>query len=124
MSQNGINRGIEFYERLGAKIDPGLARISDVGEVVSGFGCVLAVAAVAARSAVRVNAPASLIGRRLQWLDARSAAYFSRAIISYCPSTQAKIKGTQIVASLSTTNFGVEAASLPQVIFSFGTAPE
>src|SRR5205807_1118654 len=32
--------------------------------------------------------------------------------------------GAQIVASLSTTNFGVEAASLPQVIFSFGTAPE
>ena len=43
---------------------------------------------------------------------------------SYCPSSQAKIKGAQIVASLSTTNFGVEAASLPQVIFSFGTAPE
>jgi hypothetical protein len=42
----------------------------------------------------------------------------------YCPSTQAKIRGAQIVASLSTTNFGVEAASLPQVIFSFGTAPE
>lgn len=44
--------------------------------------------------------------------------------IAYCPRTQAKIKGAQIVASLSTTNFGVEAASLPQVIFSFGTAPE
>ncbi len=47
-----------------------------------------------------------------------------RLTSSYCPSTQAKINGAQIVASLSTTNFGVEAASLPQVIFSFGTAPE
>ena len=43
---------------------------------------------------------------------------------AYCPSTHAKSKGAQIVASLSITNFGVEAASLPQVIFSFGTAPE
>jgi len=29
-----------------------------------------------------------------------------------------------MVASLSTMNFGVVAASLPQVIFSLGTAPE
>jgi hypothetical protein len=42
----------------------------------------------------------------------------------YWPSTQAKISGATIVASLSTMYFGVEAASLPQVIFSFGTAPE
>ena len=40
------------------------------------------------------------------------------------PRTQLKISGATIVASLSTMNFGVEAASLPQVIFSFGTAPE
>ena len=43
---------------------------------------------------------------------------------NYCPSTHAKINGAQIVASLSTMNFGVDAVSLPQVIFSFGVAPE
>ncbi len=42
----------------------------------------------------------------------------------HCPSTQLKISGTTMVASLSTMNFGVFAPSLPQVIFSFGTAPE
>lgn len=42
----------------------------------------------------------------------------------YHPNTQLKISGATIVASLSTMNFGVEAASLPQVIFSLGTAPE
>jgi hypothetical protein len=36
----------------------------------------------------------------------------------------AKIKGTTIVASLSTINLGVSMLSLPHVIFSFGTAPE
>lgn len=40
------------------------------------------------------------------------------------PNTQLKISGATIVASLSTMNFGVEPASLPHVIFSFGTAPE
>ena len=43
---------------------------------------------------------------------------------AYCPSTQLKISGATIVASDSTRNFGVLAPSLPQVIFSFGTAPE
>jgi hypothetical protein len=55
---------------------------------------------------------ASPAGRRLQ------------KNIAHWPNTQAKINGAQIVASLSTMNFGVVAASLPQVIFSFGTAPE
>lgn len=35
-----------------------------------------------------------------------------------------KINGAQIVASDSTMNFGVVMSNLPQVIFSFGTAPE
>ena len=35
-----------------------------------------------------------------------------------------KIKGAQIVASDSTMNFGVVISNFPQVIFSFGTAPE
>jgi hypothetical protein len=34
------------------------------------------------------------------------------------------MSGATIVASDSMMNFGVEAESLPQVIFSFGTAPE
>ena len=48
----------------------------------------------------------------------------SAAAVSYQPSTYAKISGATIVASDSITNFGVSTASLPQVIFSFGTAPE
>ena len=43
---------------------------------------------------------------------------------AYSPSTQAKRRGATIVASLSMMNLGVSAASLPQVIFSLGTAPE
>ena len=35
-----------------------------------------------------------------------------------------KTSGATIVASDSTTNRGVSGPSLPQVIFSFGTAPE
>ncbi len=42
----------------------------------------------------------------------------------YHPKTQAKIKGATMVASDSIMNFGVSKESLPQVIFSFGTAPE
>jgi hypothetical protein len=40
------------------------------------------------------------------------------------PSNHAKISGATIVASLSTMYLGVFISSLPQVIFSFGTAPE
>ena len=42
----------------------------------------------------------------------------------YQPSTHANINGATIVASLSTIYFGVLISSLPQVIFSLGTAPE
>src|SRR6266496_461472 len=42
----------------------------------------------------------------------------------YQPSTHANISGATIVASLSTIYFGVLISSLPQVIFSLGTAPE
>ena len=42
----------------------------------------------------------------------------------YCFNTQAKMSGATIVASDSTINLGVWISSLPQVIFSFGTAPE
>ena len=40
------------------------------------------------------------------------------------PRTYAKISGATIVASDSMMYFGVSAPSLPQVIFSLGTAPE
>ena len=46
------------------------------------------------------------------------------AFAHYHPSTLAKTRGATIVASDSMTNRGVLARSLPQVIFSFGTAPE
>ena len=42
----------------------------------------------------------------------------------YQPKTCAKISGATIVASDSMMYFGVFTPSLPQVIFSFGTAPE
>ena len=43
---------------------------------------------------------------------------------NYQPNIHAKINGATMVASDSTMNFGVSASSLPQVIFSLGTAPE
>lgn len=43
---------------------------------------------------------------------------------TYIFNIQAKINGQTIVASDSTINFGVCISNLPQVIFSFGTAPE
>ena len=45
-------------------------------------------------------------------------------IIFYQPRIFAKIKGATMVASDSMMNFGVCSPSLPQVIFSLGTAPE
>lgn len=43
---------------------------------------------------------------------------------TYHPKMYANINGATIVASDSMINFGVSIFSLPQVIFSFGTAPE
>ena len=43
---------------------------------------------------------------------------------SYCFKIHAKINGATMVASDSTIYLGVSISSLPQVIFSFGTAPE
>jgi len=48
----------------------------------------------------------------------------SACVEHYHPRILANISGAQIVASDSTMNFGVVSASLPHVIFSFGTAPE
>ena len=44
--------------------------------------------------------------------------------IAYHPKTHPNINGATIEASDSTMNFGVLISSFPQVIFSFGTAPE
>jgi hypothetical protein len=49
---------------------------------------------------------------------------FLRATLVYCPSISANTRGATIEASDSIINLGVSAFSLPQVIFSFGTAPE
>ena len=45
-------------------------------------------------------------------------------IFSYQPRTWAKISGATMVASDSMMYLGVFTPSLPQVIFSLGTAPE
>lgn len=50
--------------------------------------------------------------------------HYITSINGYSPNIHAKINGATIVASLSTINLGVLTSSLPQVIFSFGTAPE
>ncbi len=47
-----------------------------------------------------------------------------RGAAPYQPRISANISGATMVASDSMMNFGVSADSLPQVIFSFGTAPE
>lgn len=44
--------------------------------------------------------------------------------MAYWSKIMAKIKGTTMVASDSMMNLGVFMPSLPQVIFSLGTAPE
>jgi hypothetical protein len=46
------------------------------------------------------------------------------AATHYQPSTLAKMRGATMVASDSMMNRGVAARNFPQVIFSFGTAPE
>lgn len=66
-------------------------------------------------------------------LDCRPLAVKSKLIDNYSPGAGvgrhqprilAKISGATIVASDSMMNFGVSIFSLPQVIFSLGTAPE
>ncbi len=65
------------------------------------------------------------MGQGVQVSDTTQADSSNEAgYINYHPSTHANIKGATIVASLSTINFGVLISSLPQVIFSLGTAPE
>ena len=54
----------------------------------------------------------------------KCVAQTSSARWNYQPRTFAKINGATMVASDSTIKRGVFARSLPQVIFSFGTAPE
>ena len=62
------------------------------------------------------------LSRRLQPLPSEKQRIVSAPF--YQPKTQAKTSGATIVASDSMMYFGVSSESLPQVIFSFGTAPE
>lgn len=65
------------------------------------------------------------LGASLQWLGMgpRPLA-IAAAVTDHQPSTLANIRGATIVASDSMMNRGVSTLSFPQVIFSFGTAPE
>jgi hypothetical protein len=53
-----------------------------------------------------------------------AAATYGAAGNPYQPRTLAKTSGATMVASDSIMYFGVSTLSLPQVIFSLGTAPE
>ena len=77
----------------------------------------------------------ALPGNKRAWFDIGSRCFSSTrdgslipprsaAADRYCPSNHAKINGATMVASDSMMNLGVSTASLPQVIFSLGMAPE
>ena len=66
----------------------------------------------------------AVVGHEKAARGERAAEGKKRWRAAYWPSTHEKMSGATMVASLSTMNFGVVAASLPQVIFSLGTAPE
>jgi len=74
----------------------------------------------------RSPACATHVTRILSWTvrELNVVCHLGYRILGQWPNTQAKTSGATIVASLSITNFGVDAASFPHVIFSFGTAPE
>jgi hypothetical protein len=57
-------------------------------------------------------------------VDSRTLAVTDPAEDPYQPRILAKMRGATIVASDSIIYFGVSTLSLPQVIFSLGTAPE
>lgn len=68
-----------------------------------------------------------IVGQALRKLRAHAQGALQEVRPAGCchhPSKYAKISGATMVASLSTINFGVSVPSLPQVIFSLGTAPE
>src|SRR2546429_2357866 len=78
---------------------------------------------------IRGDRKARQLGLLFQsWTFNLSNRDFTHISSGYSPyswaSTQAKIKGATIAASDSITYLGVSMASLPQVIFSLGTAPE
>jgi hypothetical protein len=58
------------------------------------------------------------------WLKNYIFLICQSAAKTYIFRIHAKINGATIVASDSTINLGVWISNLPQVIFSFGTAPE
>lgn len=66
----------------------------------------------------------SCIGKRTENFHRVASMRTRVSAFLYQPKIYANISGATIEASDSTMNFGVEASSLPQVIFSLGTAPE
>lgn len=58
------------------------------------------------------------------WTLIEADVPISNVLSTYHPNKYAKINGATMVASDSITNLGDVARSLPQVIFSLGTAPE
>ncbi len=61
---------------------------------------------------------------RVSFKNTTSTQYLEFPIHNYQPNTHANTRGATIVASLSMMYLGVRISSLPQVIFSFGCAPE
>lgn len=72
----------------------------------------------------RGRAPGPIPRKRPGTLRSRAFAFAGGGTGPYQPSTLAKISGATMVASDSMTKRGVSMASLPQEIFSLGTAPE
>src|SRR3954453_23950726 len=73
-------------------------------------------------SELRKKNSAALQSRHIKKTETHFEFRFAESdLFFYQLSKYANIKGTTIVASLSTIYFGVSIPSLPQVIFSFGT---
>ena len=76
------------------------------------------------RAPAAVASAASLAGTEKPVAERQRRAFYVVQAEAYCPSTMANTSGATMVASLSMMYFGVFSPSLPQVIFSLGTAPE
>ncbi len=99
--------------------------------MVGGRGCSSADAVIAIGKTIIATNTNATVGFRM--LMECSHAYSSSRLVSICleitvdfhkSSMYPNRSGATIVASLSITNLGVSSVSFPQVIFSFGGAPE
>ena len=126
-----IERGKDFVQLKNGPFDldlvfapDGIERFEDAwkrhvevaGFMVAHIDDIIASKRATNREGSRVTAAFGIVSRIL-------ACATAPRMIGYCPSTYAKISGATMVASLSTMNFGVSIANLPQVIFSLGVAP-